>query len=227
MNEQYVVVGSHDWTDQIFDEVICFYPGTWTYISDPAVLTLETLSKIQPNLVFFLHWSLKVPSNITSSFECVGFHMTDLPYGRGGTPLQNLILRGHQNTKLSAFKLVDEMDAGPIYLKTDLSLEGSAEEIYFRTSYAAADMIRRLIEEKCTPKPQVGTPTIFNRQTAEQSRLSAVSTLNDLYDFVRMLDAPGYPHAFLEHGPYRFELFDVVKSDKELTARVRIVPRQP
>ena len=52
-------------------------------------------------------------------------------------------------------------------------------------------------------------------------------TLNDLYDFVRMLDAPGYPHAFLDHGPHRFELFDVVKSDNELTARVRIVPRQP
>ena len=227
MGEQYVVVGSHDWTDQIFDEVICSYPGTWTYINDPAVLTLETLSNIKPSLVFFLHWSLKVPSDITSNFECVGFHMTDLPYGRGGTPLQNLILRGHQNTKLSAFKLVEEMDAGPIYLKTDLSLEGSAEEIYSRTSYAAADMILRLIEEKYIPKPQVGTPTIFKRRTPEQSRLSAMRTLNDLYDFVRMLDAPGYPHAFLDHGPHRFELFDVVKSDNELTARVRIVPRQP
>jgi len=227
MSEQYVVVGSHDWTDRIFDEVIRSYPGTWTYINNPAVLTLETLSKIQPRLVFFLHWSLKVPSDITSAFECVGLHMTDLPYGRGGTPLQNLILRGHQNTKLSAFKLVDEMDAGPIYLKADLSLEGSAEEIYSRASHTAADMIRRLIEEKCTPKPQVGTPTIFKRRTSEQSRLSAVSTLNDLYDFVRMLDAPGHPHAFLEHGAYRFELFDVVKSDKELTARVRIVSRQP
>lgn len=227
MNAQYVVVGSRDWTDRIFDEVIRFYPGRWTYINNPDVLTSETLLKIQPRLVFFLHWSLKVPSDITSAFECVGFHMTDLPYGRGGTPLQNLILRGHKNTKLSAFKLDDEMDAGPIYLKTDLSLEGTAGEIYSRASHAAADMIHRLIEGKCTPKPQVGTPTIFKRRTSEQSRLPAVSTLNDLYDFVRMLDAPGYPHAFLEHGQYRFEFFDVVESDKELTARVRIVPRQP
>ena len=54
----------------------------------------------------------------------LGFIWTDLPYGRGGTPLQNLILRGHQNTKLSAFKLVDEMDAGPIYLKADLFFRG-------------------------------------------------------------------------------------------------------
>jgi len=227
MSAQYVVVGSRDWTDRIFDEVIRFYPGRWTYINNPDVLTSETLLKIQPSLVFFLHWSLKVPSDITSAFECVGFHMTDLPYGRGGTPLQNLILRGHKNTKLSAFKLVDEMDAGPIYLKTDLSLEGTAGEIYSRASHAAADMIHRLIEGKCTPKPQVGTPTIFKRRTSEQSRLPAVSNLNDLYDFVRMLDAPGYPHAFLEHGQYRFEFFDVVESDKELTARVRIVPRQP
>ena len=58
MSEQYVVVGSHDWTDRIFDEVIRSYPGTWPYINNPAVLTLETLSKIQPRLVFFLHWCL-------------------------------------------------------------------------------------------------------------------------------------------------------------------------
>ena len=53
MSEQYVVVGSHDWTDRIFDKVIRSYPGIWTYINNPSVLTLETLSKIQPRLVFF------------------------------------------------------------------------------------------------------------------------------------------------------------------------------
>ncbi len=53
MSAQYVVVGSRDWTDRIFDEVIRFYPGRWTYINNPDVLTSETLLKIQPRLVFF------------------------------------------------------------------------------------------------------------------------------------------------------------------------------
>ncbi len=49
------------------------------------------------------------------NFNCVVFHMTDLPFGRGGSPLQNLISRGIYKTKISAIKVVKEIDAGPIY----------------------------------------------------------------------------------------------------------------
>jgi len=31
---------------------------------------------------------------IFENYEIILFHMTDLPYGRGGSPLQNLIVRG-------------------------------------------------------------------------------------------------------------------------------------
>lgn len=56
--------------------------------------------------------------------------MTDVPYGRGGSPLQNLILAGHADTQLTALKMVEEMDAGPVYAKRPLSLEGKAQDIY-------------------------------------------------------------------------------------------------
>jgi len=55
--------------------------------------------------------------------------MTYMPYGRGGSPLQNLIVRGYRHTKLTALRMVEEFDAGPVYLKEDLCLEGNAEEI--------------------------------------------------------------------------------------------------
>ena len=51
-----------------------------------------------------------IPTEIFTSFECIVFHMTDLPYGRGGSPLQNLIVRGHKKTKVSALKVVKEVD---------------------------------------------------------------------------------------------------------------------
>ena len=58
--------------------------------------------------------------------------MTDLPYGRGGSPLQNLIIRGHRDTQLTALKCEENVDEGPVYAKTPLSLSGSAEEILAR-----------------------------------------------------------------------------------------------
>ena len=60
--------------------------------------------------------------------------MTDLPYGRGGSPLQNLIVRGKKDTMLSAIQVEKELDAGAIYMKMPLSLEGSAAQILRRAS---------------------------------------------------------------------------------------------
>ena len=43
--------------------------------------------------------------------------MTDLPFGRGGSPLQNLIVRGFEETMTSAIKVTKGIDTGDIYLK--------------------------------------------------------------------------------------------------------------
>jgi len=38
--------------------------------------------------------------------------MTDLSYGRGGSPLQNLIVRGYKDTMISALWIEKELDSG-------------------------------------------------------------------------------------------------------------------
>ena len=43
--------------------------------------------------------------------------MTDLPYGRGGSPLQNLIANKIYDTKISAIRAEGGIDTGRIYLK--------------------------------------------------------------------------------------------------------------
>ena len=80
------------------------------------------------------HWSYIIPKDIFNLFNCVVFHMTDLPFGRGGSPLQNLIIRGYEKTKISALKVTNGIDSGPIYLKKPLSLDGTAYEIMIRAS---------------------------------------------------------------------------------------------
>ena len=62
-------------------------------IPDPRELSSERLSSIAPRYVFFPHWSHRIEAGIHKRFECVIFHTTDLLFGRGGSPLQNLIAR--------------------------------------------------------------------------------------------------------------------------------------
>ena len=219
-----VIAGYKSWNQSVFDTVISKYPGRWHLVTSPQKLTLEWLQEVDPTYIFFMHWSWKVPNEIVNLYKCICFHMTDVPYGRGGSPLQNLIVRGHHHTKLAALRMVESFDAGPVYFKEDLSLEGSAEEIYIRASYLAAEMILKIIEEKIEPVPQTGHSVIFNRRRPEESRISKLPNLQTLYDFIRMLDAEGYPHSFLEHQGFRYEFTRGVLYDGRIVADVVITP---
>jgi methionyl-tRNA formyltransferase len=223
MNQaQYVVAGSKPWSRRVFDEIIAAYPGSWHFTATLEELSPARLRLLQPRYVFFLHWSWQVPVEILQEAECVCFHMTDVPYGRGGSPLQNLIMAGHRSTKLTALRMVEELDAGPVYFKEDLSLEGGAEEIYLRASYACARMIRKLIDSEPAPETQTGRCVLFRRRRKEESRIPPLESVARLHDFLRMLDADGYPKAFLEHAGFRYEFSRASLYDGRIVADVVI-----
>jgi len=185
--------------------------------------TVDNVRNFNPDYIFMPHWSYIVPNEITDNWECVVFHMTDLPYGRGGSPLQNLIVRGHKETKISAIKVTNKLDGGPVYMKRPLSLEGSAQEIFVRCADTIfQEMIPALLAEKVEPKPQEGAPVVFKRRKPEEGQITPDMKLDTIYDYIRMLDAEGYPRAYMEFGSYRLEFEDAeLSADRqELSARV-------
>lgn len=170
-------------------------------ITDKEELTYDALCKIQPSYIFFPHWSWIIPEKIFSQFECIVFHMTDLPYGRGGSPLQNLILNKRYQTKISAIRVCQEVDAGDVFFKEDFTVEhGSADDILRNlSSIVFSTMITKVLSGKYKPCAQQGEVTHFVRRKPEQSDILAatLSSDHDIYDFVRMLDGEGYPRAFI------------------------------
>lgn len=192
-------------------------------VSDKDMLNVELLEKIIPDYVFFPHWSYIIPPEIYENYNCIVFHMTDLPYGRGGSPLQNLIVRGHKTTKVSAIKVIKDLDAGPIYMKSNLTLEGNATEIYKRaTDIIFDEMIPYILENNVEPVVQVGNPVVFKRRKPSDSEMHASFDLEKIYDYIRMLDADGYPHAFIRFGDKRLEFSNVEKEPGKLVAQVII-----
>jgi methionyl-tRNA formyltransferase len=217
-----IVAGSKPWNRKVFDEIITKYPGRWHFLGLPEELTLEAMRQLSPRYVFFLHWSWKVPQEIIDAYECICFHMTDVPYGRGGSPLQNLIARGQRRTKLAALRMTQDFDAGPVYLKEDLCLEGNAEEIYIRASYLSARMVRSIIAEHIEPLPQTGEVVVWKRRKPHESEVPAQISLCQLFDFIRMLDAQDYPKAFIEGKGFRFEFRRAALYDGRIVADVTI-----
>ncbi len=228
MTARRCVVASHrPWNRDLAARLERRCPGVSFHLIDRREdLTAATLAALDPDFVFFPHWSFKIPPEIFEAFPCVIFHMTDLPYGRGGSPLQNLIVRGHTETVICALRCAADFDAGPIYMKRPLSLLGAAEEIFLRADRVIEDMIAEMVETHPEPKPQTGEPVIFRRRRPEDGDLSAVTDLDALFDRIRMLDAEGYPPAFLNVGPFRLSFTRASRRGGCVVADVRITREQ-
>ena len=195
----------------------------WILINETIQFNKNNLDELKPVRIFIPHWSYIIPDEIFNSFECIVFHMTDLPYGRGGSPLQNLIVEGKVATKISAIKVDKGIDEGDIYLKRELSLGGTAEEIFIRASDSIYEIILEIIEKDLKPLPQIGEPIIFKRRKPKDSNISDLDNITKVYDHIRMLDAEGYPNAFIETGGFRFEFTRAsLKTNDTILADVRI-----
>ena len=223
----YVIATTRAWNEVLVERLTDQIEGAFHLIRSPEELTPERLHAINPRYVFFPHWSHLIPASVYEQFECVVFHMTDLPYGRGGSPLQNLIQRGHTQTLVSALRCVAELDAGPIYMKKPLSLDGAASEIFHRAVGIIETMIVSMIREEPQPVPQEGKPVYFHRRTPEQSDLVAEkpTSLGDFFDFIRMLDAEGYPRAFIDLNDHRIELSEAQLHTDRIEGRFVIYRR--
>jgi len=223
---RYVIASCKEWHRDGFEQIKSEVPGEWSWVSGQGELEAE-LTRSTPRYIFFLHWNWLVPESIWSKFECVCFHMTDVPYGRGGSPLQNLIVAGHSETQLTALRMVREMDAGPVYAKLPLALTGRAEEIYVRAGQLSLELVRWIVDQQPIPVAQRGEPVIFRRRTPDQSQLPDTGTMTKLFDHIRMLDAPSYPPAFIELGDYRIEFSHAnIREDGTLEANAVFIQRQ-
>lgn len=182
---------------------------------------LETLVNFRPDYVFFIHWSWFIPKEVYENFNCILFHCTDLPYGRGGSPIQNQILDNISHTKISAIKIIKDYDSGPIYLKENLCLNGTCDEILIRISNIIFNkMIPKIINEQLKPIDQIGEVTSYTRNY--NNRIEKEFNLNKIFDFIRMLDGEGYSKAYIEFGEYKIEFSRASLKNDHIIADVKI-----
>lgn len=219
----YILLTSKPWHDVLFNSLSDLNIGHWSRISNKSDFNIENLDKLNPKYIFIPHWSYLIPEYIYKKYKCIVFHMTDLPYGRGGSPLQNLILQGHKSTMISAIDVVGEIDAGDVYLKKQLNLDGSAYQIFTRSSNIIKEMILEIISSCPSPIMQHGEPFYFIRRKPDESNIFNLDSLVKIYDYIRMLDCEGYPKAFIENELFKFEFENAkIENNNIIFANVRI-----
>jgi len=193
-------------------------------ISNKEDLNLEYLEKINPRYIFFPHWNWRVNSEIYERFDCVAFHTAPLPYGRGGSPIQNLILKGFKNSPVCALKMTDILDGGPIYDSFEVSLNGTISEIFSKIAICVERLIIIICQNNTHPIEQKGEVLEFKRLLNSNNELLGNFSINELYDRIRMVDGLDYPRAFINYGNYKIEFSEAYINGSHLKASVKIVP---
>ena len=217
----YVVASSKDW----FQE----HPKTRQYSSLNVVeiktkneLNLELLEKINPRYIFFPHWNWKVDSEIFERYECVVFHTAPLPFGRGGSPIQNLILRNIEKTPVCALRMTEILDGGPIYDSIEVTLDGTITEIFSKIAVCVEKLIIKICQENIEPIDQSGTVVSFNRLTYADNELKSEYSIKELYDRIRMVDGLDYQRAYLNFGKNKIEFTEAHLDKNCLIAKIKI-----
>jgi methionyl-tRNA formyltransferase len=221
--KNYLVVTTKSWNIENFYTYTKDLPGNWHLVTEAEQLTKDYIQSIEPEFIFFPHWSWIVPESIVNQYQCICFHMTDLPFGRGGSPLQHLIQSGYKITQLTVLKMTDQLDGGPIYFKYPLTLDGSAEDILKRASLLSYKAMGELINNPTTPQEQQGKVTEFKRRKPQESEIKNIESQESFYNHIRMLDAEGYPKAFLKASGFKIEFDNAKIIDGKLTASVTIM----
>jgi methionyl-tRNA formyltransferase len=218
----YVVASSKKW----FRE----HPKTEIYrnlsifeISTEKELNLDLLSTINPRYIFFPHWNWKVDSAIYERYECVAFHTAPLPFGRGGSPIQNLIIRGIEKSPVCALRMTKILDGGPIYDSIEVTLDGNITQIFSKIAVCVEKLIIRICQENMEPIAQNGDVRSFSRLNYSDNELSSQYSMEQLYNRIRMVDGLDYPKAYINFGNYKIEFTDAQLDENQLSAKIKLI----
>ena len=74
---------------------------------------------------------------------------------------------------------------------------------------------------------QKGVPSFFKRRNPKQSKINLknTNTINKLYDFLRMLDAPDYPNAYIRLNKFKFSFNNIKLFKNKVYASIEIIKK--
>jgi methionyl-tRNA formyltransferase len=164
------------------------------------------------DIVFYLSYhSVVPPAALALGVNNVVVHGSDLPHGRGWSPLTWQILEGRDEISLTLFEATGSVDAGPIYFKEKVEFDGTElleelREIIGERSISLCetfiDQYPQIINDR---REQVGSATYYRRRTPEDSRIDINLSIMQQINLFRVADNDRYP-VFFEWNDRRYYL---------------------
>jgi methionyl-tRNA formyltransferase len=143
-------------------------------------------------------------------------HESDLPKGKGWSPLTWQVLEGKHEIPVTLFEAVEQVDAGPIYGQEILQLDGTEllDELKHMQGEATLKLILDFIHKypEVTGREQVGESSFYKKRGPSDSELDVNKTLAEQFDLLRVCDNERYPAFFTYRGKkYKLKIYEYEK----------------
>jgi len=136
------------------------------------------------------------------TYGIIGFHETPLPEGRGNAPIQWTIENKRINLTTTAFKFVNEMDAGAYIYQYNIpiSISDTLVELEEKREEGIQKCFSAIIDEMekgyLVMREQTGSVSINAKRIPSDSELDINKTLIELWDKIRICDNEKFPAFF-------------------------------
>ena len=197
-----------EWASQIIKSVEKNYKKSIEFSKASTKDELLTnIKKENFDLIFFLGWSEIISASIVNNNFCICLHPSLLPKYRGGSPIQNQIINGEEESGISFFKMDENIDTGPTIYKEKFNIKDvDLDEVFnsiVKSGVNGLDFIlKKLVSDDEIPlvKQQENEATFYKRRTEEMSEIQLEDfnkfTSKELHNKIRCLQDP-YPNAFI------------------------------
>ena len=131
-------------------------------------------------------------------------HESDLPNGKGWSPLTWQILEEKNRIPITLFEANKEIDSGDVYFKDFIDLDGSElnTEIKRKQGEKTIILIIKFFENysKIKSYKQKGKSTFYSRRNKIHSELDIDKSINEQFNLLRVCDNERYPAFFWKNS---------------------------
>jgi len=165
--------------------------------------SLTILNKVGASMVVLMAYGQILSKDVLNitPFGCLNIHASLLPKYRGASPIQAAILNQDNTSGISLMKMVEQMDAGPVYKSFTLAIEKNdnqktlTEKLANLSSQKIPDTLIMVFEKNIKSQNQIDDDVTYVKKISKED---GVINWNDN---VRVIDAKirafyGWPGTF-------------------------------
>ncbi len=135
-------------------------------------------------------------------------HESDLPFGKGMSPLTWQILKNRREVVFSLIEASSKIDNGKIYHKKKIKIPRhllfeDIKSIQLRQNILLIKKVLNFLKkkQKIPPKkPSMGKSSFFRKRTPKDSELNINLSIKDQFNLLRVCDNENYPPFFKIYG---------------------------